>query len=173
MRKLFVFVLTLFVLGLNASAQILPKGNIFVGYAYERFGQNSGGAANFNGWEASAEGKFLFHWFGLVLDANGDYGIPHGISVKQYNFLAGPRVTFSFGKVRPFVHVLGGYARMNNSVAGFSDTDHSFAYVGGGGFDYKMLRVFAWRVQGDYLRTQFFGATQKSARISTGLVFNF
>jgi hypothetical protein len=170
--KWFVFVSAFFLYTLSASAQI-PKGNVYVGYAYERFGQNSRGAANLNGWEGSVEGKFLFHWFGLVADANGDYGRPSGISVKQYNFLAGPRISFSLGKTRLFVHVLGGLGELNNSIAGFSDTDHSFTYAAGGGFDHKLFPLFSWRVQGDYLRTQFFGATQKSARVSTGLVFNF
>ena len=172
MRKLFAFVFVFSALTVAASAQIVPKGNIFAGYSYERFHEASGNV-NLNGWDGSVEGKFFLPWFGMVADVSGEYGTPNGISMKGYNFLFGPRISFSFGKVRPFVHVLGGLARLNNSVAGFSDTDHSFAYAGGGGIDYKVLHLFAWRLQGDYLRTQLFGGTQKNVRVSTGLVFNF
>lgn len=172
MRKLLAF--TFLCVGMTASmsGQILPKGNVFAGYSYERF-YKAGGDANLNGWAGSVEGKFFFRWFGMVADASGEYGNPNGIKVKQYNFLAGPRISFTFGKTRPFVHLLGGYARMNQSIAGFSDNDHSFAYALGGGLDYKVLHLFSWRIQGDYLRTQLFGGTQKNARLATGLVFNF
>ena len=61
---------------------------------------------------------------------------------------------------------------MSTSIAGFSDSDTSYAYAGGGGFDHKLL-MFRWRVQGDYLRTKLFGANQTDVRLSTGLVFNF
>ena len=162
-----------FALTMAASAQVLPKGNVFAGYSYNRFDQGRGRHAGLNGWTGSVEGKLFLPWFGMVADVSGHYGTPSGIKVKEYNFLFGPRISFSFGKVRPFVHVLGGLARMNNSIAGFSDTDHSFAYAGGGGIDYKVLHLFSWRLQGDYLRTQLFGGTQRNLRISSGLVFNF
>ena len=172
MRKLLAFALLFPGMTASMSGQILPKGNVFAGYSYERFYQ-PGGDANLNGWAASAEGKFFFRWFGVVADVSGEYGTPHGISVKQYNFLAGPRISLSVGKTRFFAHVLGGYARMNNSIIGFSDTDHSFAYALGGGLDHKVFHLVTWRLQGDFLRTQLFGNTQKNVRVATGPVLNF
>ena len=52
-------------------------------------------------------------------------------------------------------------------------TDTSFADAFGGGFDYRLFRPLAWRLQGDYVQTRFFGETQNNVRISTGIVFRF
>ena len=52
-------------------------------------------------------------------------------------------------------------------------SDTSFATALGGGIDYKIIRPVAWRFQGDYVQTRFFGATQNNVRISTGIVFRF
>jgi len=50
------FVFTLFLLTSALNAQILPKGNVFVGYSYNRAGTSQPGAfntdrSNLNGWE--------------------------------------------------------------------------------------------------------------------------
>lgn len=171
MPKLLVAVITVLLFALGASAQILPKGNVFVGYSYNRLDLGGGDHANLNGWIGSAELK-IFPFVGIVGDVSGHYGTPNGIKTQEYNFLAGPRLSLSLGKTRFFIHVLGGGARMSTSIAGFSDSDTSYAYAGGGGLDHKLL-MFHWRVQGDYLRTKLFGANQTDVRLSTGLVFNF
>ena len=173
MRKFLLLAPVFLLLASAASAQILPKGNVFVGYSYNRFDQGGGNHANLNGWIGSLEGKLFLPWFGIAADVSGHYGTPNGVTVKEYNFLFGPRISMSAGKVRPFAHVLGGAAHMNTGIAGFSDSDTSFAYAGGGGLDYKVLRIFAWRVQGDYLHTKLFGTKEGNFRLSTGLVFNF
>ncbi len=56
---------------------------------------------------------------------------------------------------------------MNN---GFG-SDTSFATALGGGLDYKIIRPVAWRFQGDYVQTRFFGTTQNNVRLSTGIYF--
>jgi hypothetical protein len=54
------------------------------------------------------------------------------------------------------------------------NTGTSFATAFGGGIDFHLVPLFAWSViQADDVVTRFFGATQHSARISTGLVFRF
>jgi hypothetical protein len=169
--KRLVAVMMIFLFAWGASAQILPKGNVFVGYSYNRLDLGGGDHANLNGWIGSAELKF-FPFIGIVGDVSGHYGAPNGIKTHEYNFLAGPRLSLSLGKTRFFIHALGGGARMSTSIAGFSDSDTSFAYAAGAGFDHK-LSIFRWRVQGDYLRTKLFGAQQSDVRLSTGLVFNF
>ena len=171
MGKRLVGVMMIFLFAWGASAQILPKGNVFVGYSYNRLDLGGGDHANLNGWIGSAELKF-FPFIGIVGDVSGHYGAPNGIKTHEYNFLAGPRLSLSLGKTRFFIHALGGGARMSTSIAGFSDSDTSFAYAAGAGFDHK-LSIFRWRVQGDYLRTKLFGAQQSDVRLSTGLVFNF
>jgi opacity protein-like surface antigen len=92
-------------------------------------------------------------------------------SVTEHNFLFGPRVSFSVGKFRPFAEALFGGAHVdaNNGVG----SDNSFATALGGGLDYKIIKPIAWRLQGDYVQTRFYGTTQNNVRISTGIVLRF
>jgi len=188
------FVFTLFLLTSALNAQILPKGNVFVGYSFNRAGTSQPGAfntdrSNLNGWEGSLEGKFL-PFLGIVADVSGHYGSttfaapidctlaqppcsPIHQNVKEYNFLLGPRVSVSVGKVRPFAHALFGAGHINLNGSGTSNSDTSFATAIGGGIDYHLLPLLGWRVQGDYLQTRFFSNKQDDFRFSTGLVLNF
>jgi len=167
---LFILCLTS-ILGSTATAQI-PKGNIFGGYSYLRLDDGNGNHNGLNGWAGSLEGK-VFPFVGIVADFSGHYGTPQGVSTKEYNFLFGPRVSFSIQKIRPFAHALFGVSHINTSVASFSDSQSAFGYAIGGGADYKLIPLFSARLQVDYLPTRFFDTTQKNIRISTGIVFNF
>jgi hypothetical protein len=167
-----------------ATAQV-PSGNVFFGYSYYNTPNiSSGTRSNLNGWEGSVEGKVL-RWVGIVGDFSGYYGngtAPEGscppgtgcvasnVSLHEYNALFGPRVGVSMGRVRPFAEALFGFGRLGSNGYG-AETD--FATALGGGFDYKIIRPIAWRFQGDYVQTRFFGATQNNVRQSTGLVLRF
>src|SRR5271156_5441157 len=187
MRKIgwSAFVLLLFA-GL-ANAQVPTSGNVFFGYSYYNTDLSSIDRANTNGFEASFEGKAL-PFLGFVADFDSHYGsqnfaatcpLPSGggvcpsvnASITEHNFLFGPRVSFSAGKFRPFAEALfgGAHVNVNNGVG----SDTSFATALGGGLDYKIIRPVAWRFQGDYIQTRFFGATQNNVRLSTGVVFRF
>jgi Outer membrane protein beta-barrel domain len=168
------------VLSLSADAQI-PKGNIFVGYSYGSADLNDNThRSSLNGWEGSLEGKFL-PWVGIVADFNGLYGnadFPSStqlfrVDAREYNFLFGPRVSVSIGKIRPFAHALFGAGHVNVTTAGYSASDTAFASALGGGLDYHLVPLVAWRFQGDYLQTRFFGNRQDNGRFSTGIVLNF
>jgi hypothetical protein len=76
----------------------------------------------------------------------------------------------SVGKFRPFAEALFGAGHVN---AGFAGSDTSFATGLGGGLDYKIIKPIAWRFQGDYVQTRFFGGTQNNVRFSTGIVLRF
>ncbi len=54
-----------------------------------------------------------------------------------------------------------------------SPSNTSFAAAFGGGLDYRLIRPIALRVEGDYLRTTFFSATQNNFRLAMGVVFRF
>ena len=170
-----------------ANAQVPTSGNVFFGYSYYNTGLSSIDRANTNGFEASFEGRVL-PFLGFVADFDSHYGsqnfpppvcpgplpcLPMEINanVSEQNFLFGPRVSFSVGKFRPFVEGLfgGAHVNVNNGVG----SDTSFATALGGGLDYKIIRPVAWRFQGDYVQTRFFGATQNNVRLSTGIVFRF
>jgi opacity protein-like surface antigen len=168
-----------------ASAQVPTSGNVFFGYSYYSTDLSSIDRANTNGWEASLEGKVV-PFLGFVADFDGHYGsenfvacpVPSGppcaslnASVTEQNFIFGPRVSFSVGKFRPFAEALFGAAHVNVNNGVGSDT--SFATAIGGGIDYKIIKPVAWRFEGDYVQTRFFGATQDNVRISTGIVLRF
>jgi len=177
-----------FLLSVSANAQVPPSGNVFVGYSYDNaralFGVTN--RKSLNGWEGSLEGK-IFPWVGAVVDFSGYYGSedlpslpipcafgsacpPSHVSTHVENVLFGPRVSFSAGKIRPFAEALFGVGHVNANAAG---SDTSFATALGGGLDYKIIRPIAWRFQGDYLQTRFFGTTQNNVRLSTGIVMRF
>jgi len=181
---------TLLLLTSAAFAQVPTSGNVFAGYSYLSADQGSNGRANLNGWNGSLEGK-IFPFIGLVADFSGHYGsgptLPNpactevvggtcsALSVPSHihNFLFGPRVSFSVGKLRPFAHALFGASHISESAGLFSASDTSFAYALGGGVDYHLVPLISWRVQADLLQTRFFSNTQNNVRISTGVVIHF
>lgn len=185
MRNSVFVVCSLLLLAGLASAQIPTSGNVFFGYSFYNTDLSSIDSANTNGWELSVEGKAL-PWVGIVADFDGHYGsqnfvfctVPQGppcgvfnASFTEHNFLFGPRVSMSVGKFRPFAEALFGGAHIsaNNGVS----SDTSFATALGGGLDYKIIKPIAWRFQGDYVQTRFFGTTQNNVRLSTGIVVRF
>src|SRR5580698_1444978 len=186
MQRIGFIVMLLFV-GL-ASAQVPTSGNVFFGYSYYNASPLpvEASRSNLNGLEASFEGKII-PWVGMVADFSEHYGnafcplpvqpvgsggqslCPNVISHEQ-NFLFGPRVSISVRRFRPFAEALFGGGHVNTNGFG---SDTSFATALGGGLDYKIIRPVAWRFQGDYVQTRFFGATQSNVRLSTGIVFRF
>jgi len=173
-----------------SSAQLLPKGNVFIGYSYAHADVGGGSTVNLNGWNGSLEGRIFPH-VGIVADLSGVYGgsdapgicpvlvVPGGgcinvhTSIHQTNVLFGPRVSLSVGKIRPFAHFLVGVVHESLNSNGSSNSNTSFGDAFGGGIDYKLFHVAAWRFEGDYVGTRYFSGRQSDFRLSTGLVFNF
>jgi hypothetical protein len=181
MRKIEFILISMFLFAGLATAQIPTSGNVFFGYSYLNSDLNSG--ANLNGWEASVEGKII-PFLGIVADFDSHYGsqnlvvlcpgvgcpLTGNANVTEHNYLFGPRVSVSLGRFRPFAEALFGASHVNAGLAG---SDTSFATGIGGGLDYKIIKPIAWRFQGDYVQTRFFGATQNNVRLSTGIVVRF
>jgi hypothetical protein len=190
MRKYWVLAFIFFSFAALVSAQIPTAGNIYVGYSY--FNTNLGGVERhgLNGWEGSIEGKF-FPFVGIVADFSANYGdvkypiavplvppctvltpCPTTASVNSHvdNFLIGPRVSVSVGPVRPFAEAMFGASHVNTNGFG---SDTSFATAIGGGLDYRLFHLLAWRFQGDFIRSDLFHNTQHNARFTTGVVFRF
>lgn len=187
MRNFALYVLAITALAGAASAQI-PKANIFFGYSYLNSDLVPGQRDNLNGWNASLEGK-LVPFIGIVGDFGGYYGT-HGVPISNvpctgsscptlqanenmYTVMFGPQVSASVGKLTPFAHALFGIGHVSGNASGFSNSDTSFATGLGGGIDYKLIPLIAWRFQGDYLHTKFFGNSQGDFRFSTGVVLRF
>lgn len=180
MQKLTAVAFVLFVITAAGYAQVPTGGNVFVGYSYNRASTGVSNTGNLNGWEGSVEGKF-FPFVGMVVDFSQHYGtlqipfaaVSNSVDTREDNYLFGPRVSFSVGKIRPFAHVLIGASHLHLSVSGATSGDTSFADAIGGGIDYHLLPLVAWRIQGDALQTRFNGNRQNDTRISTGLVVKF
>jgi hypothetical protein len=186
MRTFLGVIFLTFILGSLAAAQVPTSGNVFFGYTYYHTNISSADAINTNGWEASFEGKVL-PFIGIVADFSQNYGSENfpvfcpvtvsgcapgtsNFNIHEQNYLFGPRVSFSVGKFRPFAEALFGGGHVSTNGVG---NDTSFATALGGGLDYRIIRPIAWRFQGDYVQTRFFGNTQNNVRLSTGIVLRF
>ena len=202
MRHRIIIALLLCLSATSAVAQIPTSGNVFFGYSYYNT-VSSANRINTNGWEASFEGKIVTflslvadfdgHYSGTVnfpvsdcsgiscpvspstgpIPSSGGY---LSANILEHNFLFGPRVSVPAGRLRPFGEFLVGAGHINVNSAGSNTSfasDTSFATALGGGLDYRLIRILAWRVQGDYVLTRFFGTVQNNVRISTGIVVRF
>lgn len=186
MRK-FIFICSVMVMlaGL-ASAQVPMAGNVFLGYSYYNTDFTALGRTGLNGVEGSIEGKII-PWIGIVADFSANYGSvqfpnpaatcaigavcgPFSGGVHVDNFLAGPRVSVSVGKFRPFAEGLVGAAHA--STHGFG-SDTSISSGVGGGLDYHLIPLVSWRFQVDYLHSHLFSIVQNNVRVSTGIVIHF
>ena len=179
MRKLAVIALV-FMGAEIAAAQIPTSGNIFFGYSYYNTSLN-GNRNSMNGWEGSIEGKFL-PFIGIVADFDGHYGsqdftacngvdcVIFNTDVTQHDYLFGPRVSVSVGKFRPFAELLIGASHADAHLIG---SDTSFATAVGGGVDYKLIKLLAWRFQADYIHSDLFDNPQNNVRLSTGIALHF
>src|SRR4029077_4902462 len=144
---------------------LLPNGNVYAGVSYGQL-TNVVNQQSYRGWNGSFEALPFtrFPRIGLVVGGSGFYPS----EVKQYNLVGGPRLSASLGKWRPFVHGMAGIRHVNSS---------GFVYKPlvidiGGGADYKLpFKNFSWRLQGDYMHSQYHSANQNDYRASTGIVW--
>lgn len=187
MRSVVVVSFVMVILGGLAVAQIPTSGNVYFGYAYYHAPISSIDTANTNGWEASFEDKVL-PFIGIVADFTQHYGsenfpafacplpssggscLSSNFNVHEQNYLFGPRASVSVGRFRPFAEALFGAGHVSTNGVG---SDTSFATAIGGGLDYRILRPIAWRFEGDYVQTRFFGNRQNNLQLSTGIVLRF
>lgn len=178
-----------------ASAQEVPKVEVFGGYSFLHVNRDM------HGWNASVAAN-INKWFGLVLDVSGHYdsdrdtffspGFPPlfppsttviNDSTNAHTFMAGPRFTArKQDKVSYFGHVLVGITRRHiesevdfgTGRSFFSDNLTGFAGVAGGGLDVSLNKRLSLRLaQAEYFFNTPGGFAQSGARISTGLVVKF
>jgi opacity protein-like surface antigen len=186
---LFFGALILALLSGAAAAQV-PSGNIYFGYTYYNT-DLSLSRGDLNGFQATLEGKVL-PMLGIVADFTGHYGSLNfpvfcslcsspttaSANAHQYEAMFGPRVSFPAGRFRPFAEFEIGVGHVTtnggtpNLILGFG-SDTSYATALGGGLDYKIFSHVAWRLEGDYVRTHFFGTGQDNYRFSTGIAVHF
>lgn len=185
-RIAFSFFLSLGGAAYPQNVQKPNPSNIFFGYSFLGDNLFSGQHANLNGWDLSAEKKYL-PFFGLVGDVSALYGskdlpatcagsstgclVPVGI--RQYTFDLGIRGSYATKTVRPFAEALFGEVHTTENGAGISNTNNGFDSMLGGGLDCRISRLLGCRVDIDYIVTGNFQVRHNSIRASTGLVFKF
>ena len=150
-----------------ASAQLLPRGNVYGGVSYGQL-TDVINKQSYRGWEGSAEDLPFarFPHLGFVLDANGYYRS----GVTMYTGLFGPRLSTTYGKWRPFAHAMAGVRHINANHFVYNPIALDF----GGGVDYKLpFKNFSWRLQGDFVHGHYASAVQNDFRASTGIVWRF
>jgi hypothetical protein len=105
-------------------------------------------------------------------------------SARYYMFMGGPEVAVRTGRILPFAHFLLGYTHGSLTYGDDQGGGPSFGHFtigAGGGLDVGINRLFAVRVQADWLHIdQSYVSTNDPylsssnvARISTGLVVRF
>ena len=163
------FILFLFSLPMSAQlSALLPNGNAYAGYSYAHLTDTHNKQSYTEGFNVSFEAlpfSRLPH-VGLVLDGSGF----HRSGVTQYIIVAGPRLSGTFGKWRPFAQVMGGIRHIDSNNFVYNP----FAIDFGGGADYKLpFRNLSWRLQGDYVYGHYAAERQDDLRVSTGVVWRF
>lgn len=146
------------------------KGDAFLGYSRlmnDTFYPNVGGL---NGWQLAGQ----IQWKPF-LGAEGDvahYGLAADSSIpRTTSVLFGPRVSVGAAGVKVFAHFLlgGEHSANNNDVSG-----GAFAYALGGGADFPIAPLFAWRVTIDRMSAPSQSPSEGAhARFATGIVFRF
>jgi len=187
---------------LGASAQDVPKVEVFAGYSYSHLSGGTGlTSANLTGWNGSITAN-VNSWIGITADFSGHNGSPSRTSVKRHAFLLGPALTHrSSSQFRPFAHALFGGVRAHRGLTSPGPTasplpqlapvsETAFGMVLGGGVDYELNPGLAVRlIQADYLLTRFdqpsgivcitfpcastVQGTQHNLRLSAGVVWRF
>jgi hypothetical protein len=176
----------LLLLAASASAQNINQSNVFAGYSFFADNLFSGQHADLNGWDLSAEKKYL-PFFGLVGDVSGVYGSKNlsgsttcgsagctvASSISQYTFDVGIRGSYATNTVRPFAEAMFGEAHTTEYGPGLSNTNNGFDALLGAGMDCRLTQRLGCRVVVDYIVTGSFEVRHNSIRASSGLVFRF
>ncbi len=180
------------ILPYQVLAQDAPRVEVFGGFQY--FRANSGvdvqgcgvpvGPANcfdnfnLNGWNASLSGYFN-RYLGVTADFSGAYGSPEFLGVpihtKLHTFMFGPVLRLpNPTHLTPFVHALGGGARISGDTSGLSGSETDAAWAVGGGLDLSIAPLLSVRLaQVDLLQTRTGGTNQNNLRYSAGVVLRF
>jgi hypothetical protein len=129
-----------------------------------------------HGFEASL-GWQAWGKLGLVADVSRHSTSDSGTDLVTETYLAGPRLVFGSGSLRPSVHGLLGVARSGGSIEVFdvtiSERTTDLAAAVGGALDVGATRKLSLRVKADYLIVKGDSETSSDPRLSAGIVFRF
>jgi hypothetical protein len=116
---------------------------------------------------------FTNEWFGI--EGNVSTGFAPQIFDKEHVKLlvygAGPKIAWRQKKWEPWAHAIFGGSHEQPQTAG--NSKNSYAIEAGGGADYRFNPRFSGRLEGDWVRTGFFGQSQNNFQLMGGVVFHF
>ena len=169
----------------SAAAQDAWKNDVFAGYSMLVVGgsgcedceNDAVGENTFHGWNA-ALGWGLSRRLDLVLDVSGHSGQDLiGDDVDVLSVMAGPRFVFGGGRLRPFLHVIGGVVRSSAGINIFevniTESATDLGGAAGGGLDIGFGDRWALRLAGDYRAVKTDADTATDPRFSAGVVYRF
>jgi hypothetical protein len=122
--------------------------------------------------------RYLNNWFGVEGSVIAGFGHVEGapkIDAKSVFFGGGPHVSlYNNRHIEPWAHVLVGWERLRFTQTTTLGSPSHAAFYAGGGVDYKIhsSRLF-WRVEGDYIGTNFGPTITTNYAFGTGLILNF
>ena len=198
MRKFSILCVALFCISLTASAQdstaafdassaasepaapasLIPADRepwqLGVGFQYTHFNL-LGQTFNNYGYQADVT-RYLTNWFGVEGAADAGFGhINSGEDAKSLFLGGGAHVSLHDGNhLEPWVHVLVGWERLRFTQTATLGSPSHAAFMAGAGLDYKIGsgRLY-WRIQGDYLGSNFGPNISTNYAFGTGLILNF
>ena len=116
---------------------------------------------------------FLNDWFGIEGSVSSAFAPQIFVRehVKTLLYGAGPKIAWRQRQWEPWMHaIVGGAHEQPQTAAGGKN---AFSIVAGGGADYRFNPRFSGRLEGDYVRTTFFGQSQNNYEASAGIVVHF
>jgi hypothetical protein len=122
--------------------------------------------------------RYLNNWFGIEGSIIAGFGHVEGrpnIDAKSLFLGGGPHVSiYNTKHFEPWAHLLVGWERLRFTEGGGLGSNSHAAFYAGGGVDYKIgsSRLF-WRLEGDYIGTNFGPKITTNYAFGTGLVLNF
>jgi hypothetical protein len=166
----FVFLLA-GLLALPAAAQETPRIAVSGAYSFMRFDSRPLGYADYSNLQG-VSGSVTYNfadYFGVALDVGGEFGS----HLQVAGWMVGPQVYHHFLGGDFFAHGLFGQGSTHVDI-GTPLTSAGRAIAGGGGVDFPISERFSIRaIEADYIDTQTFNSSEKSLRLSTGLVFRW
>jgi opacity protein-like surface antigen len=113
-------------------------------------------------------------WFGVEGNVSAAFApeIFDREHVKLLIYGAGPKIAWRrYKRWDPWLHAILGGAHEQPQTAG--NGKNAFALQLGGGADYNFNYRFSGRLEGDLLRTSFFGQSQNNFQLTAGVVLHF
>ncbi len=171
-----------FLFGLSAAAQDVPRVDLFAGYSFVH--ANPGiqfSSFNANGGVASVALN-LTNWGSLVVEAGGVHATNIGgtdVDATAETFMAGPQISFFHSSpLSPFAQALFGFVHTNPGFSQTTISHNTFAMAPGIGLDWNATRHLGIRLaQLDYLFTRMPTSANQvnrnNFRYSAGVVLRF